>query len=96
MKTIPTFWFETLPWIDGRWQGEGDLFTVTNPATGMGIAQVTRADATTVERAIAGAVAAAPRYGERWTRIAKDPARRGASVEAVLDAVVEDMKQPAP
>ena len=58
IKTIPTFWFETLPWIDGRWQGEGDSFTVTNPATGMGIAEVTRADATTVERAIAGAVAA--------------------------------------
>jgi succinate-semialdehyde dehydrogenase/glutarate-semialdehyde dehydrogenase len=58
MKTIPTFWFEPRPWIDGRWQGGDEAFAVIDPATGAVIAEVVRADAAAVERAIAGAAAA--------------------------------------
>jgi len=58
MRTIPTFWFEARPWIDGCWQGRGESFAVTNPATGAPLAEVVRADAAAVERAIVGAAVA--------------------------------------
>jgi len=58
MKRIPTFWFEPRPWIDGRWQAGDEVFAVVNPASSAVIAEVVRADAAAVERAIAGAAAA--------------------------------------
>ena len=58
MKTIPDFWFEPRPWIDGAWQPGAEDIPVSNPATGAKLAGVLRADADTVSRAIEGAVRA--------------------------------------
>jgi hypothetical protein len=33
IKTLPKFWFEPRPWIDGKWQTSGETFDVRNPAT---------------------------------------------------------------
>ena len=58
MKTLPDFWFEPHPWIDGRWHADTETFAVHNPATGMEISKVSRADASLVQRAIEGAALA--------------------------------------
>ena len=58
MKTLPDFWFEPRPWIDGQWHPGGETVTVSNPATAEKIADVSRADAATVSLAIGGAVKA--------------------------------------
>ena len=60
MKTLPNFWFEPRPWIDGQWQAGGESIDVRNPATGEKISAVTRADAATVQRAIEGQTARPP------------------------------------
>jgi succinate-semialdehyde dehydrogenase/glutarate-semialdehyde dehydrogenase len=68
MKTVPPLWFEPAPWIDGAWQGDEagarrrGSFTVRNPATGLALADVVRADADDVARAIEGAATA----GRDW------------------------------
>ncbi len=56
MKTLPDFWFEPRPWIDGQWHPGGESVTVRNPATAEKIAEVSRGDAATVALAIEGAV----------------------------------------
>lgn len=71
MKTVPTFWFETAPWIDGGWERVRETFPVRNPATGATLAEVGRADAAAVGRAIEGAV----RAGRQWRET--PPASRG-------------------
>ena len=53
-------------------------------------------DGGSVAAVVDGAVAAAPRYGERWTRIAKDPAWRGETTKELLALVADDLKAPAP
>ena len=58
MKTLPDFWFEPRPWIDGQWHPGGESVTVRNPATAEKIAEVSRGDAATVALAIEGAVRA--------------------------------------
>lgn len=58
MKTLPTFWFEPHPWIDGRWQPGSDSIAVNDPATAEKIATVSRADGALVTRAIEGAMKA--------------------------------------
>ena len=58
MKTLPDFWFEPHPWIDGRWHPGTETFAVVNPATGMEISKVSRADASLVRCAIEGAAKA--------------------------------------
>jgi succinate-semialdehyde dehydrogenase/glutarate-semialdehyde dehydrogenase len=60
MKTVPDFWFEPRPWLDGQWfrPSPSETFTVSNPATRAHLADVTRADAVTVQRAVEGAVKA--------------------------------------
>jgi len=58
MKTLPALWFEPRPWIDGRWSAGGETVSVRNPATGAVLAEVARADAGLVARAIEGAVQA--------------------------------------
>jgi len=58
MKTLPDFWFEPQPWIDGQWQRSSESVPVHNPATGETITQVSRADAALVQQAIEGAVKA--------------------------------------
>ncbi|MBL8869211.1 MAG: NAD-dependent succinate-semialdehyde dehydrogenase [Planctomycetaceae bacterium] len=55
MKTVPDFWFEPHPWINGSWQPGSESVTVSNPATGSPLAQVTRASAAQVNLAIDGA-----------------------------------------
>lgn len=55
MKTVPDFWFEPHPWINGSWQPGSESVTVSNPATGSPLAQVTRASAAQVNLAIEGA-----------------------------------------
>jgi succinate-semialdehyde dehydrogenase/glutarate-semialdehyde dehydrogenase len=52
MKTVPEFWFETHPWIDGTWQRGSESVTVTNPATGNTLAKVTRSSSESILRAI--------------------------------------------
>jgi acyl-CoA reductase-like NAD-dependent aldehyde dehydrogenase len=52
MKTLPDFWFEPRPWIDGQWYPGGETVTVRNPATAEKIADVSRVDAATVALAI--------------------------------------------
>jgi succinate-semialdehyde dehydrogenase/glutarate-semialdehyde dehydrogenase len=54
-KTVPDFWFEPRPWIDGQWQSGAEKFDVHNPATGAALASVVRADAAATQRAIEGA-----------------------------------------
>jgi len=58
MKTLPDFWFEPRPWMDGQWHSGGETVTVRNPATAEKIADVSRADGATVALAIEGAVRA--------------------------------------
>ena len=58
MKTLPNFWFEPRPWLDGQWHTGGETVAVRIPATGEKLADVTRADAAIVTRAIKGAVKA--------------------------------------
>ena len=58
MKTLPDFWFEPRPWLDGQWHTGGETVAVRNPATAEKLADVARADAATVTRAIDGAVTA--------------------------------------
>jgi succinate-semialdehyde dehydrogenase/glutarate-semialdehyde dehydrogenase len=55
MKTVPDFWFEPHPWINGSWHPGSESVTVSNPATGSPLAQVTRASASQVNQAIEGA-----------------------------------------
>ena len=55
MKTVPDFWFEPHPWINGSWQPGSESVTVSNPATGVPLAHITRASATQVHQAIEGA-----------------------------------------
>ena len=55
MKTVPDFWFEPHPWINGSWQPGSESVTVSNPATGLPLAHVTRASAAQVNQAIEGA-----------------------------------------
>lgn len=55
MKTVPDFWFEPHPWINGSWQLGSESVTVSNPATGVPLAHITRASATQVHQAIEGA-----------------------------------------
>jgi succinate-semialdehyde dehydrogenase / glutarate-semialdehyde dehydrogenase len=56
VKTLPNFWFEPRPWIDGHWHSGGDTVTVRNPATKEKIADVSRANDDAVRLAISGAV----------------------------------------
>jgi len=58
LKSLPEFWFEPHPWIDGCWCPGGEFVAVRNPATGSLIAEASRADAAAVARAIEGAVRA--------------------------------------
>ena len=58
MKTVPEFWFELQPWVDGQWTTTSERFSVTNPATAQTLGQVGRADSEAVVRAIEGAVRA--------------------------------------
>lgn len=58
MKTLPDFWFEPHPWIDGQWHHTSESVPVHNPATGETINRVSRADAALATRAIEGAVKA--------------------------------------
>ena len=62
MKTLPSFWFESAPWIDGAWERPRDPFAVRNPATGAALASVGRADEATVARAVEGAARAFPAW----------------------------------
>lgn len=55
MKTVPDFWFEPHPWINGSWQPGSESVTVSNPATGVPLAHITRASATQLHQAIEGA-----------------------------------------
>ena len=64
MKTVPPFWFEPAPWIDGAWQRSAETFPVRDPATGAALAAVGRADAGAVTRAIDGAARAWPAWRE--------------------------------
>lgn len=60
LKSVPEFWFEPLPWIDGNWVSSPETMQVANPATGALLATVGRADASMVERAVEGARRALP------------------------------------
>lgn len=64
MKTLPDFWFEPRPWIDGQWHPGGETIPVLNPATAEKIAEVSRADAALVTHAIEGAVKAQREWRE--------------------------------
>ncbi|MFM7075439.1 MAG: aldehyde dehydrogenase family protein [Planctomycetaceae bacterium] len=72
MKTLPRFWFEPRPWVDGAWQPTAGSVTVRNPATGGTLADVGRADAALTARAVEGA----DRAGRAWR--ATPAASRGA------------------
>ena len=64
MKTLPDLWFEPRPWINGQWQSGSETVTVRNPATAEKLADVARADAAIVQRAIEGAVKAQREWRE--------------------------------
>ena len=52
-------------WIDGAFTAPGDTFATKNPATGVELAQVTQGTAQDVEKAVAAARRAAP----KWARL---------------------------
>ncbi len=60
-------------WIDGAFTAPGETFATTNPATGAVLAEVTQGTAADVDRAVAAATRAAPRWaatpGHRRARI---------------------------
>src|SRR5947207_1775638 len=63
-KTVPDFWFEPQPWVDGQWQAGGEKLDVHNPATGETLASVVRADAAATQRAVEGAAKASRSWRE--------------------------------
>jgi len=62
MRTIPTFWFEPRPFVEGRWQPTAESFPVHDPATGRRVADVGRADAALVGRACGAAARCLPEW----------------------------------
>jgi succinate-semialdehyde dehydrogenase/glutarate-semialdehyde dehydrogenase len=62
MRTIPTFWFEPRPWVEGRWQPTAESFAVDDPATGRRLTDVGRADAALVGRACDAAARCLPAW----------------------------------
>jgi succinate-semialdehyde dehydrogenase/glutarate-semialdehyde dehydrogenase len=68
MKTVPNFWFETHPWIDGMWQRGSESVAVTNPATGDILAKVTRSSSESISRAIDSA-SLAMRQWRAWSAV---------------------------
>jgi len=62
MRELPPLWFETLPWVGGRWHPTNERFAVTDPATGGRIAEVGRADPMLVARACDAAAATLPAW----------------------------------
>jgi len=63
---VPAFWFATRPWLDNASvAGAAPPIMVRNPATGGLLAEVERADAEVVTRAIDAAAAAQ----RRWARV---------------------------
>ena len=58
MKTVPALWFESCPWINGKWHHSLPPIEIRNPATFEGIASVSFADKACALTAINGAVAA--------------------------------------
>ena len=68
MKTVPDFWFETHPWIDGMWQRGSESVAVTNPATGDILAKVTRSSSECISRAIDSA-SLAMRQWRAWSAV---------------------------
>lgn len=58
MKTVPDFWFEPRPWVDGGWQAGAEPVAVCDPATSVRLADVERADSEHVTMAVEGAVRA--------------------------------------
>ena len=64
MKTVPAFWFEPQPWIDGCWHRGTEPCAVRNPATGEILATVARADAALTARAIDSAAVALAAWKE--------------------------------
>jgi succinate-semialdehyde dehydrogenase/glutarate-semialdehyde dehydrogenase len=68
MKTVPDFWFETHPWIDGMWQRGSESVAVTNPATGDILAKVTRSSSESISRAIDSA-SLAMRQWRAWSAV---------------------------
>jgi succinate-semialdehyde dehydrogenase / glutarate-semialdehyde dehydrogenase len=83
MKSVPDFWFEPMPWIDGRWVSSSETMQVMNPATGEVIAHVGRADARMVEAAIEGASRALP----HWS--GTSAVERGLCLKRVADAMLQ-------
>jgi succinate-semialdehyde dehydrogenase / glutarate-semialdehyde dehydrogenase len=62
MKTVPEFWFEPHPWIDGRWHRGGETIDVRNPATGDCLATVSRTSVAMVTDCIEGAAKAQTKW----------------------------------
>jgi succinate-semialdehyde dehydrogenase / glutarate-semialdehyde dehydrogenase len=83
MKTVPDFWFEPHPWINGSWQPGSESVTVSNPATGVPLAQVTRASDTQVQQAIDGAAEALI----DWKR--RSAVERGAILKKIASLLLE-------
>jgi succinate-semialdehyde dehydrogenase / glutarate-semialdehyde dehydrogenase len=83
MKTLPDFWFETHPWINGTWHRGTETIAVSNPATGAKIADVSRADAAIVNLAIEGAV----RAQQEWRGVAA--AQRGQVLKRTATLLIE-------
>jgi succinate-semialdehyde dehydrogenase / glutarate-semialdehyde dehydrogenase len=82
MKTVPEFWFEPHPWIDGRWHRGGETIDVRNPATGDGLATVSRASVAMVTDCIEGAAKAQT----KWQKISA--ADRGAVLKRIASLLL--------
>ena len=82
MKTLPSFWFESAPWIDGAWERPRDPFAVRNPATGAALAGVGRADEATVARAVEGAARAFPAWRDTPAATLEALRRRRSKVQS--------------
>jgi succinate-semialdehyde dehydrogenase/glutarate-semialdehyde dehydrogenase len=87
MKTVPEFWFEPHPWINGSWQPGTEPVTVLNPANGSTLATVTRATVSQIHQAIDGAARVFPQWKQR------SAAERGNVLKRVASLLLEQKDQ---
>ena len=87
MHNIPSIWFPTQLWIDGHWTEGDDTISVTNPADGKKIADVSLASKNQAIIAIEGASRAYESWGQT------SPITRGAILKKIASHLLSDQER---
>ncbi|MEC8013144.1 MAG: NAD-dependent succinate-semialdehyde dehydrogenase [Verrucomicrobiota bacterium] len=87
MHNIPSIWFPTQLWIDGHWTKGDDTISVTNPADGKKIADVSLASKNQAIIAIEGASRAFESWGQT------SPITRGAILKKIATHLLSDQER---